>query len=77
MGINIADLNLLIEQAKQKVLQTNQNTSKYFKIMNKHKKCSKCSTLTTTENYEKYRSVCKNCYDPNTLKLMKKKDFVC
>ena len=40
--------------------------------MNKHKNCSKCSTLITTENYKKDRSVCKNCYNTNTLNLMKK-----
>ena len=33
----------------------------------------KCSTLITTENYKKHRSVCKNCYDTNTFKLMKKR----
>ena len=41
--------------------------------MNKHKKCSKCSTIITTENYKKDRSVCKNCYNTNTLILMKKR----
>ena len=73
MGINPDDLNLIIEQAIQKILQTNQNTTKYYKNMNKHKKCSKCSTLITTENYKKDRSVCKNCYNTNTLNLMKKR----
>ena len=53
MGINPDDLNLIIEQAIQKVLQTNQNTTNYYKNMNKHKKCSKCSTLITIENYKK------------------------
>ena len=73
MGVNPDDLNLIIEQAIQKVLQNNQNTTRYYKIMNKHKKCSKCSTLITTENYKKDRSVCKNCYYTNTLNLMKKR----
>ena len=41
--------------------------------MNKHKKCSKCSIPITTENYKKDRSVCKNCYNTNTLDLMKKR----
>ena len=41
--------------------------------MNKHKKCSKCSTPITTENYKKDRSLCKNCYNTNTLNLMKKR----
>ena len=41
--------------------------------MNKHKKFSKCSTLITTENYKKDRSVCKFCYNTNTLNLMKKR----
>ena len=54
------------------MLQTNQNTTNYYKNMNKHKNCSKCSTLITTENYKKNRSVCKNCYNTNTLNLMKK-----
>ena len=71
MGINPDDLNLIIEQAIQKVLQTNQNTTNYYKNMNKHKKCSKCSTLITIENYKKDRSVCKNCYNTITLNLMK------
>ena len=73
MGINPDDLNLIIEQAIQKVLQTNQNTTNYYKNMNKHKTCSKCSTPITIENYKKDRSVCKNCYNTNTLKLMKKR----
>ena len=47
------DLNLIIEQAIQKVLQTNQNITNFYKIMNKHKKCSKFSTLVTTENHKK------------------------
>ena len=76
MGINPSDLNLIIEQAIQKALQTNQNTTNYYKNMNKHKKCSKCSILITTENYKKDRSVCKNCYNTNTLNLMKKIWFV-
>ena len=41
--------------------------------MNKHKQCSKCSTPITTKNYKKDRSVCKNCYNTNTLILMKKR----
>ena len=57
MGINPDDLNLIIEQAIQKVLQTNQNRTTYYKKINKHKKCSKCSILITTENYKK-RSQC-------------------
>ena len=61
MGINPDDLNLIIEQAIQKVLQTNQNTTNYYKNMNKHKKCSKCSNPITTEYYKKDRSVCKIC----------------
>ena len=73
MGINPNDLNLIIEQAIQKALQTNQNTNNYYKNMNKHKKCSKCSILITTENYKKDRSVCKVCYNTNTLNLMKKR----
>ena len=73
MGINPDDLNLIIEQAIQKVLQTNQNTTNYYKNMNKQKKCSKCSTPITTKNYKKDRSVCKNCYNTNTLILMKKR----
>ena len=73
MCINTNDLNLIIEQAIQKVLQTNQNTSNYYKNMNKHKNCSQCSTLITTENYKKDRSVCKSCYNTNTLILMKKR----
>ena len=73
MGINPDDLNLIIEQAIQKVLQTNQNTSNYYKNMNKHKNCSQCSSLITTENYKKDRSVCKNCYNSNTLILMKRR----
>ena len=73
MGINPDDLNLIIEQAIQKALQTNQNTTNYYKNMNKHKKCSKCSIPITIENYKKDRSVCKNCYNTNTLKLMKKR----
>ena len=40
--------------------------------MNKHKNFSKGSTLITIENYKKDRSVCKNCYNTNTLNLMKK-----
>ena len=73
MGINPDELNLIIELAIQKVLQTNQNTTNYYKNMNKHKKCWKCSTLITTENYKKDRSVCKICYNTNTLNLMKKR----
>ena len=61
MGINPDDLSLKIEQAIQKVLQTNQNTTNCYKNKNKHKKYSKCSTPITTENYKKDRSVCKNC----------------
>ena len=38
MGINPDDLNLKIEQAIQKALQTKQNTTNYYKNMNKHKK---------------------------------------
>ena len=41
--------------------------------MNKHKKISKCSTPITKESYKKDRSVCKNCYNTNTLNLMKKR----
>ena len=70
MGINPNDLILIIEQAVQKALQTNQNTTNYYKNMNKHKKCSKCFTVITTENYKKDRSVCKNCYNTNILNLM-------
>ena len=73
MGINPVDLKLLNEQAIQKVLQTTQNTSNCFKNMNKPKKCSNCSILLTTENYKPDRSVFKNCYITNTLKLMKKR----
>ena len=73
MGINPDDLNLVIEQAIQKALHSNQNTTNYYKIMNKHKKCSKCSTPITIENYKKDRSICKNCYNTNTLNLMKKR----
>ena len=73
MGINPDDLNLIIEQAIQKVLQTNQNTTNYCKNMNKHNTCSKCSTPITIENYKKDRSVCKICYNTNTLNLMKKR----
>ena len=73
MGINPDDLNLINEQAIQKALQTNQNTTNYYKNMNKHKNCSKCSIPITIENYKKDRSVCKNCYNTNTLKLMKKR----
>ena len=69
MGNNPDDLNLIFEQAIQKALQTNQNTTNYYKNMNKHKKCSKCSTLITTENYKKDPSVCKNCYNTNTINL--------
>ena len=72
MGINPDDLNLIIEQAIQKALQTNQNTTNYYEKMNKHKKCSKCSSPKTIENYKKDRSVCKNCYNTNTLSLMKR-----
>ena len=39
--------------------------------MKKHKKCSKCSIPLTAENYKKDRRVCKNCYNTNTLNLMK------
>ena len=49
MGINPDDLNLKFEQALQKLLQTDQNTTNYYKNMNKHKKCSECSTLLTIE----------------------------
>ena len=73
MGINPDYLNLIIEQAVQKALQTNQNTTNYYKTINKHKKCSKCFTVITTENHKKDRSVCKNCYNTNTLSLMKKR----
>ena len=41
--------------------------------MNKHKNFSKGSTLITIENYKKDRRVCKNCYNTNTLNLMKKR----
>ena len=37
MDNNPDDLNLIVEQAIQKVLQTNQKTSNYYKNMNKHK----------------------------------------
>ena len=73
MGINPNDLNLIIEKAIEKALQTNQNTNNYYKKMNKHKNCSKCSTPITIENYKKDRSVCKLCYNTNTLNLMKKR----
>ena len=53
MGKNPDDLILIIEQAIQKVLQSNQNTTNYYKNKNKHKNCSKCSILITTENYKK------------------------
>ena len=53
MGKNPDDLILIIEQAIQKVLQTNQNTTNYSENKNKHKNCSKCSFLITTENYKK------------------------
>ena len=72
-GINPDDLNLTIEQAIQRALQTNQNTTNFYKKMNKHKKCSKCSILITTKKYEKDPSVCKNCYNTNTLNLMRKR----
>ena len=36
MGINPDDLNLIIEQAIQKALQTNQTTTNNYKNMNKH-----------------------------------------
>ena len=73
MAINPDDLNLIIEQAIQKVLQTNQNTNNYYKNMSKHKNCSEKSTPITTEKYKKDRSVCKNCYNTNTLNSMKKR----
>ena len=60
-GNNPDDLTLIFEQAIQKVLQTNQNISNYYKNLNKHKKRSKCSILITTEIYKEDRSVCKNC----------------
>ena len=72
MGNNPDYLVLMIEQPIQKALQTNQNTTNYFKTLNKHKKCSKCSSLITTKNYEKNRSVCRNGYNTNTHNLMKK-----
>ena len=72
-GNNPDDLNLIIEQAIEKVLQTNQNTNNYYKNLSKHKNCSECSTPITTENYKKNRSVCKNCYNTNTLNLRKKR----
>ena len=53
MGINADGLILITEQAVQKVLQTNQNRTNFYKNKNKHKKCSKCSTILTTENYKK------------------------
>ena len=71
MGVNPDDLNLINEQAVQKVIQTNRTTTNYYQNVNKHKKCSKCSTLITTEKYKKDRSVCKNCCNANTLNLMK------
>ena len=73
MDINPDDLNLINEQAIQKILQTNRTTANYYKNMNKHKKWSKCSILITTKTYKKDRSVCKNCYNTNTLYLMKKR----
>ena len=39
MGINPDDLNLIIEQAIQKAIETNRNTTNYNENMNKHKKC--------------------------------------
>ena len=53
MGINPDNLNLIIQQAIQRVLQTNQNTTNFYRNMSKHKNCSKCSTLKTSENYKK------------------------
>ena len=50
MGINPDDLNLINEQAIQKVIKTNQNSTNYYKNMNKHEKSSKVSTLIKTEN---------------------------
>ena len=73
MGINTDDFNLIFEEAMQKVLQTNQNTTNDYKNTNRQKKCTKCSTLITTGNYKKDRSVCKNCYDTNTPNLVKKR----
>ena len=74
MGINPDDLNLIIEQAIQRVLQTDQNTTNFYKNMSKHKNCSKCSTLKTTEIYKKKdRSVCKSYYITNIINLMKKR----
>ena len=73
MGINPDALNLIIEQAIQKALQTNQNTTNYYKNMNEPKQSSKCSTVITTKNYKKDRTVCKNCCNSNTPNLMKKK----
>ena len=72
MGNNPDYLVLIIEQAIQKALQTNQNITNYYKTLNKHKKCSKCSTLKTTKIYKIERSVCKNGFNTNTLNLMKK-----
>ena len=76
MGTNPDDLNLKIEEAIQKALQTNQNSNIYYKKMNKHKKCSKCSTLITTEKYKEDRSVCKMCYITNTFILFKRRFFL-
>ena len=53
MGIDSDDLKLIIEQAIQKFLQTNPNTSNYYRNMNKHKNCSKCSSIITMEIYKK------------------------
>ena len=72
MGINPDDLILIIEQAIQKSLQTNQNTRNYYRNMKKHKNCSKCSSIITTENHKKDGSVCKICYNTNTHILLKK-----
>ena len=72
MGINPDDLILIIEQAIQKSLQTNQNTRNYYRNMKKPKNCSTCSGIITTENHKKDGSVCKICYNTNTLILMKK-----
>ena len=74
MGINPDDLNLIIEQAiRLELLHTDQNTTNSYEKMNKLKKCSKCSTLLAIKNYKKDRSVCKICFNANTLKIMKKR----
>ena len=69
---NLKDLNDVIERTIQKVLSNNTNTNNYYKNINKHSKSSKWSIRITMENYKKGRTVCKNCYNTNTYKLMKK-----